>query len=224
MFRGLNLLNLEALKGISVNRCLEVLRLKPRSIVTLRVEKLSGKCLVEKDNDIINRNFVVLLYHGMANYEPSTTSPSVTVTTTAGSSYSGYVGSYGSAARYLRNGALFAVSQGDVGVDTCGILIGSGTTPPTRTDYNLQSKIPHGTGTGQIYYQRQTYELLNDYQFRFTREFTNAGSDLSVAEAGIVYITYHADVARYLLLVRDTFTPITVTQGNGIRVRYTFSF
>jgi hypothetical protein len=190
--------------------------------ITLRVEKLSGKCLIEKDNDLVLRNLVRILYHLFANYEANN-APSITITIILGTSYSGYVGTSSSITGYAKN-VLTWYNQGDVGQDDRGIVIGSGTTPPSRTDYALVSKIPHGTGTGQIYYNRQSYELLTDYSFRLNREFTNAGSDLSVAEAGLQYTTYINGTAYITLLLRDTFTPVSVTTGNGIRVRYTFSF
>jgi hypothetical protein len=220
----MDMLSLDALKGVSVNRRLELLKPKPKSPIniTLRVEKLSGKCLIEKDNDLVLRNLVRILYHLFANYE-NNYSPDITVTDTGGASHTAYVGVVSSITGYVKN-AMNWYNQGDVGQDTRGIVIGSGTTSPTRTDYTLQSKIPHGTGTGQIYYNRQTYELLTDYSFRLNREFTNAGSDLSVAEAGLQYITNIGGTAYAILLLRDTFTPIAVTAGNGIRVRYTFSF
>jgi hypothetical protein len=216
----LDMLSLDALKGVNVNRRLELLKPKPKTLITLRVEKLSGKCILEKDNDLVLRNLVRVLYHLFANYEPSS-APTISVTDVTNTSYSGIL---------RADTVLYAkaqvgwYNQGDAGVDANGIVIGSGTTPPARDNYALVSKIPHGTGVGQIYYQRMTDELLSDYQFRLTREFTNAGSDLSVAEAGLIYATGIGGTLRTLLLLRDTFTPISVTTGNGIRVRYTFNF
>jgi hypothetical protein len=220
----LDMLTLDALKGISVNRRLELVKPKPKSMeIVLRIEKLSGKCILEKENDLVLRNLVRVLYHIFACYSTSQDTPSITVTDVTGASYTGYVGSSVSGALYVKN-SIGWVFMGDIGDDTTGIVIGTGTTPPSRTDYALVSKIPNGTGTGQIYHNRQTYELLTDYSFRLNREFTNAGSDLSVAEAGLIYKTSISGTLRYLLLLRDTFTPVTVTAGNGIRVRYTFSF
>jgi hypothetical protein len=218
------LANKDAFRGVSLNARSNILKPKPKSLmtITLRIEKLSGKCILEKNNDLVLRNLVRVLFHMFANYE-AMGSPSITVTDITGASYSGLVGTTGNISGYVKN-ALMWYNQGDVGVDANGIVIGIGTTPPARTDYAMQSKIAHGTGVGQIYYNRQSYELLDDYRFRLTREFTNAGSDLSVAEAGLIYTTKIANTDRVLLLLRDTFTPITVSTGNGIRVRYTFSF
>jgi hypothetical protein len=220
----MDMLTLDALKGISVNRRLELVKPKPKSLIniTLRIEKLSGKCILEKENDLVLRNLVRILYHLFANYEIASANPSITVTDVTGTSYSGYVGN-SSYSTYIKSVSNW-INQADVGQDSYGIVIGTGTTPPSRTDYALVNKIPHGTGTGQIYYNRQSYELLSDYQFRLNREFTNAGSDLSVAEAGMIYNTAFAGSYYKLLLLRDTFTPVSVTAGNGIRVRYTFSF
>jgi hypothetical protein len=217
-------LGLNAFRGVSLNARLGLLKPKPKFMdITLRIEKLSGKCLIEKDNDLVLRNLVRIFYFLFAQYE-TVSAPSVTLTDITGASYSGYLGASGTGNPLTPKNALAWSLLGDVGVDTSGIVIGIGTTPPARTDYNMQSKIAHGTGVGQIYYNRQTYESLTDYSFRLNREFTNAGSDLSVAEAGLIYPTRIADTTRTILLLRDTFTPVSVTTGNGIRVRYTFSF
>jgi hypothetical protein len=219
----MDMLTLESIRGVSVNKRLELLKPKPKSPIniTLRVEKLSGKCILEKENDLVVRNFVRILYQLIANYE-SINILNITVTDVTGTSYTGLI--YASTTYAYAKYEMGWYNQGDIGVDANGIVIGTGTTPPSRTDYALQNKIPHGTGTGQITHQRQTYELLTDYSFRLNREFTNAGSDLSVAEAGLQYVTNMNANGRTLLLLRDTFTPISVTTGNGIRVRYTFSF
>jgi hypothetical protein len=217
------IMDMLSLENVSFNRRLELLKPKPKSIIdiTLRIEKLSGKCILEKENDLVLRNLVRVLCHFFANYE-TYNAPSITVTDVTGASYSGYIGNT-AVGGYVKSVANWYV-QGEATDSNTGIVIGTGTTPPTRTDYALQAKIPHGSGTGQIYYNRQFYELLTDYSFRLTREFTNAGSDLSVAEAGLIYSTFISNTARSLLLLRDTFTPISVTAGNGIRVRYTFNF
>jgi hypothetical protein len=224
MFGRFNkILDMLSLENVSVNRRLELLKPKPKSLIdiTLRIEKLSGKCILEKENDLVLRNLVRILYHLFANYCNETT-PSITVTDTTGASYTGTLQSPGS--YYYPRASLYWYNGGELGDTNTGIVIGTGTTTPSRTDYALQDKILHGTSTGRIYYNRQTYELLTDYSFRLNREFTNAGSDLSVAEAGLIYQTGVAGTARYLMLLRDTFTPVSVTAGNGIRVRYTFSF
>ena len=213
----------DTLKSISINRRLEPLKPKPKSLVgvILRVEKLSGKCLVEKENDLILRNLVRILYHLFANTS-NYDGPSITVTDTSGASYSGNVNNP-SNTNYSKL-IIGWYNQGSLGDANTGIVIGTGTTSPARTDYALQAKISHGTGAGQIYHNQQTYESLDDTSFRLNREFTNAGSNLSVSEAGLIYNTYISGSIRSLLLLRDTFTPVNVTAGNGIRVRYTFSF
>jgi hypothetical protein len=114
---------------------------------------------------------------------------------------------------------------GNVNDDLTGILIGIGTTAPTRTDYAMESKIAHGTGVGQMTHNLQTYTLIGDTSFKLTREFTNAGSIINVAEAGMYYKVSQNKGAPYTyLLARDTFAPIAVAAGNGVRAIYTFSF
>ena len=185
--------------------------------VSLRVEKLNGKCLVEKDADLINRNLMRILYVLLANYADSS-GPEITLIDTSNTSRTGYL--YGSSSSTYPKYTLGTYEQGGLNDDATGILIGSGTTSPTRTDYNLESQITNS----QITHQQQTYEELNDYEFRLNREFTDAQADLSVTEAGIIYEVYISGDRYSFLLVRDTFSAISVTTGNGIRVRYTFSF
>lgn len=190
--------------------------------IILRIEKLNGKCILEKDNDMVLRNLVRLLYHIFAQYDAMQT-PAITIREYSGADKTGYWGySELIGAEVRRVGGWN--SQGNVNTDSSGIVIGTGTTAPTRTDYMMEAKIAHGGGVGQITYNLQTYSLLSDYQFRLTREFTNAGSNLSVSEAGLIYATVITGASWSILLLHDTFTPVSVTTGNGIRVKYTFSF
>jgi len=193
-----------------------------RGLVSLRIEKLSGKVILEKDADMVMRNFVRIMYFLFANYE-SASAPSITITDTGGNARTGYIQASAVPVLSPREAGKW-YNQGALAGDTKGILIGIGTISPTRTDYNLVSKIAHGTGAGQIYHNQQTYELLSDYQFRLNREFTNAGSNLAVTESGLIYDVTIASTIYQFLLLRDAFSAVNVTTGNGIRVRYTWSF
>lgn len=199
-----------------------------KSLVALRVESLSGKVLLEKDNDMVMRNFVRIMYHLMANYEANNL-PSITLTDTGGNARTGPVGPP-VAQSYIRaemsgTTAPTWYSNGAAADATLGILIGTGGTPPARTDYVMQALIPHGGGAGAITYNQQLYASLNDYQFTLTREFTNAGSILSVTEAGMQYgVCINNATAYRFLLLHDVFTAIPVAVGNGVRIIYTWSF
>jgi hypothetical protein len=203
-----------------------------KALVTLRIEKLSGKVILEKDNDMVMRNLVRMLYFLMANYCDDVT-PSISCIDIGGNTRTGTFGASGSttlkSVRYVAgyyNSPPAWYNLGGVGIDTNGIVIGRGAVAPTRVDYVLGDKITHGGGATQISYNQQTYDNPNDYQFRLIREFTNAGGALAVTESGLIYYaSIPSGATNYaFLLLRDTFAAVNVTTGNGIRVRYTFSF
>jgi len=211
---------------LTFNKMLRENKIKPRDLnhdvnIAIRVERLNGKVHAEKEIDMVLRNLVRILYAQFANYDTQA-GQSITVTDSGGSARTGVLQGTTSVT-YVR-GTTNWWSLGGVADDLTGIQIGLGTTAPTRVDYVLQNKIPHGSGSGQIYYQQQSFELLSDYQFRLTREFTNAGSNLSVTEAGMMYKIGIAGAWYSVLFLRDTFSPLSVTTGNGCRIRYTFNF
>ena len=112
------------------------------------------------------------------------------------------------------------------GNDDFGIIVGSGNTPVTLDDYNLEAKIPHGTGTGQIQYNYTTMEEPvisdNNISFRIIRTFTNvSGGDIIVREIGLVALKY----SKYFLIARDVLeTPVTVPHEATLTVRYIISY
>jgi len=211
---------------------------KPRNInseihglVSLRIEKLSGKVLLEKDNDLVLQNLVRFMYHLFANYE-SDLAPSITLLDQGGNSRTGFIGNSTSGVQYLRHiiGAYTAgnnwFNAGDTGQADRGIVIGIGTTAAARTDYTIQSLVGEGAGAGQIHYNKQTHDNPDNTKFTLTREFTNAGSLIAVTEAGLYgYICIPSGATAYqFLLLHDVFAAVNVSAGNGIRIIYTWSF
>jgi|WetSurMetagenome_2_1015567.scaffolds.fasta_scaffold244258_1 hypothetical protein len=76
------------------------------------------------------------------------------------------------------------------GDDSYGILVGTGNTPPTISDYALQTKIAHGVGAGQLQCGGVTFGLptsnLTTSHFTVTRNFANgSGSPITVYEIGL---------------------------------------
>ncbi|RLE87271.1 MAG: hypothetical protein DRJ67_05130 [Thermoprotei archaeon] len=110
------------------------------------------------------------------------------------------------------------------GDDSYGIVVGSGTTPPTPGDYTLESKIPHGTGAGQLSYGETGVSAVsvkgNDIYLYIDRTFTNlSGADIDISETGLIGWNTSAD---HVLLARDVFSPpLTVADGAAITIRYT---
>ena len=87
------------------------------------------------------------------------------------------------------------------------IVVGTGTTSPTRTDYKLESKIPHGTGTGQLIYKAGETIIGDDY-IELRRTFENqSGNDITINEVGILVHCVAADgVDKRVLIARSLFT------------------
>jgi len=117
------------------------------------------------------------------------------------------------------------------GNDLIGILVGSGTTPPTPDDYSLESKIPHGDGDNQLhYYDVVVSNVLisgNEMAIEIERSFDNNGTvDVTVREVGLVLeIDYKSGGvydSAFVLILRDVLdSPVTVLAGGSLTVKYT---
>jgi hypothetical protein len=119
--------------------------------------------------------------------------------------------------------------------DSYGIVVGSGTTPVSPTDYKLSSKIPHGAGVGQLDYE--THSTASSYSgtssyVEISRSFINrSGSDVIVREVGLVARSYWGgsggtNVAQDIkyLIARDVLpSPVTVKPLGSLTVRYRIS-
>ncbi len=122
------------------------------------------------------------------------------------------------------------------GDDSYGIVVGSGTTSVSINDYNLASKIAHGTGAGQLNYYGVSISGLtkvnpNTYEFYLERIFENlSGGDVTIAEAGL--IVHHRlfyergnspllDKDTKFMIIRDLLpSPETITPESSITIRY----
>jgi len=121
----------------------------------------------------------------------------------------------------------------DSGDDSYGIVVGSGSTPVSDDDYNLESKIPHGTGDGQLYYSEHSFsdvEVGGNYaRFRVARNFSNLGSvDVTVYEFGLIVRNYwkHKNAITkdvMFLICRDVVSEGVVVKPNEtLTVAYIF--
>jgi hypothetical protein len=112
--------------------------------------------------------------------------------------------------------------------DTYGIVVGTGTTAPTNTDYNLGAKIAHGTGAGQLDYgahSRTAPTVVGaNVDYVISRSFYNgSGASITVNEIGIIVSTYDTGVfQRFFLIVRDVIAPVTVNDTQTLTVQYTW--
>jgi hypothetical protein len=129
-------------------------------------------------------------------------------------------------------GAHLAMSAPD-NDDTYGIVVGSGTATVTPTDYCLASKIPHGTGPGQLDYDTHTvassYTSSSSY-VEISRVFVNrSGGDVVVREVGLIARNYFKDLGAVrndvkFLIARDVLpSPVRVKNLGSLTVRYRIS-
>lgn len=127
---------------------------------------------------------------------------------------------------------VFKVNSGE-GDSSFGIKFGSGTTPPTVDDYNLESPIEHGTSSGQLYYYSTSvyYEVLSDrVKLYISRSANNqSGSPITVSEVGVIFNYSYNNAGVCLptkvLILRDLIDPaITLDVGQTISVTYTLEF
>jgi len=108
--------------------------------------------------------------------------------------------------------------------DDYGIVVGTSDEAVEYDDYNLKSKIEHGTGTGQLVYGATTFETPwkdgTEYKFRISRSFTNnSGDTITVKEVGL--IANFVDPSYNALLIRDVLaSPTSIPDGATLTVRY----
>jgi hypothetical protein len=111
------------------------------------------------------------------------------------------------------------------GDNTYGIQIGTGTSGVNFDDYALGSIIGVGTGAGQMSYGAQgSIQGItvsgNTGSFILNRLMTNnSGATIDVTEIGIMAYS----VGAVILLYRDTFSAISVADGETLNAKITFS-
>lgn len=131
--------------------------------------------------------------------------------------------------------------MGLAGMNTSGIQVGfdPATTPSVDSlDYALKGSIVHGNGSGQLYKNTmQGTELgLDSFgsttsEFSFQRDFiNNSGADIDINECGF-FLNYASNWSttattftaphQSVLMARDIFSPVTIPNGSGKRIRYT---
>jgi hypothetical protein len=200
----------------------------PRMFIEWEVTDIDGKLIDEgrKESQTWVGNivrFLWMLFQGASltsvasRYQADT--PAAIRNTANASRAMGLVSSYST---YLGVG----VGAGEL----VGIVVGASDAPVTIGQYDLVSKILHGTGTGQLFYNANAVEALSDtsspYTFRVVRTMTNqSGGSVTVREIGLFIKLSTSPGDIYVsMLARDVLTtPITVPAGSTLTVRYIIS-
>jgi len=130
---------------------------------------------------------------------------------------------------YNENRPVFRFTSVE-GETTFGILVGNGTTEVTLDDYNLASKIAHGTGAGQLYYYETNTHHYTDSDRSYLEVYrlllNKSSSNVTVSEVGLAF--YEMDVSGstyFFLILRDLVDPaVTVEPAQTLQVKYIFEF
>ena len=107
-----------------------------------------------------------------------------------------------------------------------GPMVGTGTTAPQVTNYNLQTKIAHGSGSGQLLYGATSLTAATTSGstrfWKASRTFTNSsGSSITVNEVGLV-LAYQS--TYYIMIARDVLSSgVVINNGQVGTLVYTFA-
>jgi len=121
--------------------------------------------------------------------------------------------------------------------DLFGMVVGTGSTAPTISDYAMETQIADGVGGGELEYGNQAYGLptsnLTTSHFTLTRNFSNlSGADITVYEIGLYLMAcigsalYEEaisldDYYKYFMTIRDVIgAGILVQAGETLTVNY----
>ena len=109
-----------------------------------------------------------------------------------------------------------------------GIVIGTGTTAVTISDYALATQIAHGVGAGQMYHYADFLGAPSvsgsECSFTITRVIGNqSGALITVKEIGVYTSAQDTSpAARYFCVIRDVLAAsVDVLDGGAITVVYT---
>jgi len=109
------------------------------------------------------------------------------------------------------------------GVTTTGIVVGTGTTAVTISDYNLATPIAHGTGAGQLSYGAVTFDANTTTSgssvfFQIYRTLTNnTASTITIEEVGLVGA---GSTTGWYFLYDRTLSTKALTAGAATAITY----
>jgi hypothetical protein len=195
--------------------------------------KMKCELIIEEDGKVVYRgeaksfvyNFAKVLAGMLGNSGDGSSLKTITATDVNGSTGTVYIEVNHGSASWSFNPMGYNAGDNN---DSYGIIVGSGTTPVTYLNYNLASKITHGTGTGQLDYDTHTivanYTLTGGY-IDFYRTFVNRSSaDVVVREVGLVAQSQIGSNTTKYLVARDLLpTPVTVKSLGSLTVKYRIS-
>lgn len=109
-----------------------------------------------------------------------------------------------------------------------GIVVGTGSTAVTPTDYALETKVAHGTSSSQLQHFGHLVSEVTvsapNASFDIERIFRNSsGGSIIINEIGLQASSHAFGTTGFnFLLIRDVISPtVTVANGEYLKVKYT---
>jgi len=122
---------------------------------------------------------------------------------------------------------LFHVAAGSGNADY-GLVAGTGTDAESINNYQLKTKIAHGSGSGQLQYGIVTGStpavIGGNVDMTISRSLVNgSGNSITIREDGMyVRVKDFADASRYFCVIRELLdSPLTVNNGQTYTMQYT---
>jgi hypothetical protein len=107
------------------------------------------------------------------------------------------------------------------------IILGTGNSAFSLTQLDLDSRVMHGSGAGQLFYHPANFTNMvensttNSMRFTINRTVENrSGSNITISEVGMFK---SAGTSRYLL-DRKVITPVTITNGSTLSFTWEFCY
>ena len=154
------------------------------------------------------KNFIVSLASGVATPTTSDTSNPLYRKTTTGQNCKISNGNMDSI--YSISGSFYSNTTGGSNINSIGffkgIVLGTGTTPPTYNDFKIETPV-ESSG-----YSNNSYSVSADCQQVLTQSYTNKSSeDITVTELGLfVSDTNVSESYAKVLLTRNVISPVTI--------------
>jgi hypothetical protein len=112
------------------------------------------------------------------------------------------------------------------GEDDIGIVVGTGTSVVTNTDYALETLISHGSSSGEMYYDDGYIYAVNIGASNAMQQvnrsiINNSGSDIIASEIGIYAKMYDETATQYsICIIRDIIPSVVCANGYVITIEY----
>lgn len=154
------------------------------------------------------KNFIISLASGVATPTTTNSTNPLFRKATTGAGYQIRSGSMSTI--HSVSGSAYNNTTGSNGIDTTGIykgvVLGTGTTPPTYSDFRIEAPV-EPTG-----YSNNSYSVSADCQQVLTQSYTNKSSeDIIVTELGL-FVSDADNNENYakVLLTRNVISPVTI--------------